>query len=192
MVAEALGPSCRIVSGGWAPWDLQIGDDADQFPQRIRIQVKNSARLQTWHSGHSESSRSSFNLTFRRRPEYWEKYNPNYYCEPSGFLCDLFALCFHGVTDRQVVDQKDPAQWVVYLVAAYANSGAISSAEHAWCKNNFEQTGRATSIQRRPETLNKGIRNRAPVPAIPVLDLNFQTVLAALSINEAGPLRSKP
>ena len=47
MVSEALGERCRVVGRDWYPWDLQIGDDENVFPDRIRIQVKNTARLQS-------------------------------------------------------------------------------------------------------------------------------------------------
>src|SRR4051794_40000142 len=49
MVAEALGPSCSVVSHGWHPWDLQIGAATAEFPERILIQVRNTARTQPWN-----------------------------------------------------------------------------------------------------------------------------------------------
>ena len=43
MVAEAIGPDCRIVSSGWHPWDLELGEPGTA--DFLRIQVKNSAAL---------------------------------------------------------------------------------------------------------------------------------------------------
>ncbi|MDK3073170.1 hypothetical protein QO034_08625 [Sedimentitalea sp. JM2-8] len=100
MLAEALGDQCAICSFGWAPWDLQIGKSEDTFPSRIRIQVKNSAARQTWHSESDAPSDCLFNLTYRKRPHYFERDNPGIPCETFGFMCDLFALCHHSEIDE--------------------------------------------------------------------------------------------
>ena len=180
MVAEALGKDCHVSSGGWAPWDLQIGKHSDLYPDRIRIQVKNSARLQTWHGPEAVGSQSSFNLVYRGCPAYWERDYSDRACEKSGFLCDVFALCFHSHTGRETIDQRDPAQWSVYLISAHPADGDITDAEFNGCKRRFDQTNRPRSLQRRPETLEIGIRGRRLVRPIPLQDLNIRAIRQVL------------
>lgn len=86
MVAEALGPECKLVSQGWYPWDLQIGPDESEVPDRIRIQVKNSARLQQWNLENGKLSDCQFNLKYSKRPDYFERDYPGVACEDCGFL----------------------------------------------------------------------------------------------------------
>lgn len=68
MVAEALGPNCQCVSGAWHVWDLQFGKSQDEYPNRIRIQVKNTARLQTWTHFSRNPSACQWELRARRKP----------------------------------------------------------------------------------------------------------------------------
>ena len=181
MLAEALGPVCRIASHGWAPWDLEIGPRAARFPDRIRIQVKNSASLQTWHGSESPPSDSLFNLTWRRRPAYWDRDAKDVPCEDEGFLCDLFALCHHPVSDPAIADQTDPAQWQVYLLAADPALGHITTAEVVACRATFVRTGKPTSTQRRPVTLETGIRSRGSIQPIPIPALTLSHIYRALA-----------
>ena len=160
MVAEAIGPECRICSGGWAPWDLEIGASTRAFPHRIRIQVKNSARMQTWHVPTSQPSEPVFNLSYRTLPTYWQRDNPDRQCEPQGFLCDIFVLCYHGLDDAETVDQRDPEQWQVFLLGATPRYGDITDAEFLACQKKLQTTGLPSSLQRRPSTMVKGIRGR--------------------------------
>lgn len=180
MLAEALGPTCRVASHGWAPWDLEIGPRNGTFPDRIRIQVKNSALLQTWHGATSPPSDSLFDLTWRRRPAYWDRDAKDVPCEDEGFLCDLFALCHHPVSDPAIADQTDPAQWQVYLLAADPALGHITPAEVLACRAGLARAGKPASTQRRPGTLETGIRSRRAVLPIPIPALMLSHVRSAL------------
>lgn len=180
MLAEQLGPLCRITSHGWAPWDLEIGPRTGTCPDRIRIQVKNSARLQTWHAEGHPASDSLFNLTWRHRPSYWMRDAADVPCEEEGFLCDLFALCHHPVEDRTLADQTDPAQWQVYLLAADPACGHVTTGEIAACRATLARTGRPSSAQRRPATLAQGIRGRRDARPIPLVSLTLADVAKAL------------
>lgn len=176
MVAEQLGPTCAITSGSWAPWDLQIGKDSDNFPDRIRIQVKNSARLQAWHGTNSNPSVAQFNLTYRALPSYWIRDFPERPSDPEGFQCDVFALCFHDNHDILTADQRDPKQWRVFLLSANHADGDITESEYLSCKKAFKVSGRPVTLQRRPDTMMIGIRNRRPAHVVQLPDLTLALV----------------
>ena len=116
MVAEALGDQCIIVSEGWHAWDLQIGNSYNEFPERIRIQVKNTATLQTWHNATEKLSKCRWVLKMRPKAAYFDEYNPNVPCEDYGYLCDVYILCHHPISDPQIADHRDPNQWDFYVV----------------------------------------------------------------------------
>ena len=180
MVAAALGKTCKITSGGWAPWDLQIGEDTENFPDRIRMQVKSAARLQTWHSPGAEASDPIFSLKYRNRPSYWARDFPSRSCETSGFLCDIFVLCFHDNSDRSTADQRDPAQWKVYLLSAHPEDGDITRDEFAERERTLNRTGRQSALQRRPQTMTEGIRGRRPTLALPLGELTSGAIYQTL------------
>lgn len=181
MVAQALGPECRITSQGWAPWDLEIGNSNDTFPHRIRIQVKNAARRQTWHQSTSAGSEAVFTLSYRKRPLYWTRDFPDHPCEDAGFLCDIFALCYHEEIDPISADQRDPSQWKVFLVSAYGADGDITKAELASCSTKLEIGQQRASLNRRPDTMVQGIRGRRPAKPIHLPDLKLHNLYDTLA-----------
>lgn len=173
MVAEALGPAARIVSHSWHPWDIQIGPDRASFPERVRIQVKNSARLQTWHENGSPPSRCVFHLPYRRLPASFTHGAPQVPCEPKGFLCDLFALCLHSEVVPDRADQREPAQWSVYLLPVVGPRQAVTDTELAFAEDALSKGARSSNVVRRPETLSQGIRGRPPVLPISLTALGL-------------------
>ena len=172
MVAEALGPECRIVSGGWHAWDLQIGPDEATFPQRLRIQVKNSARLQTWNAESGKLSETTFQLTYRRRPAYFARDFPGVPCEDVGFMCDLFILCHHPIEDPKLADHRDPNQWEFFILPVVGANPAVTELEIAYKKKFVEQTGKPSSTHRRPRTLVQGIRGRPRISPVSIDELS--------------------
>jgi hypothetical protein len=185
MVAEALGSGCEIVGGGWNAWDIQIGEDLDAFPDRIRIQVKSSARLQVWNKTNGKLSDSTFNLTYRKKPSYQEEYMPYANCEDIGFLCDLYILCLHDEADIRIADQRDPSQWKFYLVPVVGENCYISKAElanaHALIESGKQKS---SSFNRRPETMEKGIRGWDPITPLALNDLSIASVFNALGLHQ--------
>lgn len=174
MVAEAMGPECRLVSGGWHAWDLELGEPGT--PDFLRIQVKNSAALQSWHSEGSTPSECSFSLTYRARPAFFERDNPGVPCEPHGFLCDLYVLCHHPETDPSIADHADPDQWLVYLVPTDPKRGAITADE---IERAEQRAPRPRAVMRKPGTLETGIRGRIPIRPIPLAELSPARARAA-------------
>jgi hypothetical protein len=180
MMCEALGPECRPVGLAWHPWDLQIGSDSEGTPERIRIQVKNSAVLQSWNEIEGKASTPLFNLTWRRRPAYFDRTHPGVPCEQEGFLCDLFILCHHPAADWTVADHREPAQWRFYLVPVVGPPRAVSDAEIAAMRSGVLSSGKPSSTQRRPGTLESGIRGRRPIHPVSVDSLSISAVRRAM------------
>lgn len=181
MLAEALGDECRVASHGWHLWDLQFGPDEAEFPERIRIQVKNSARLQPWNSKTGKLSEALFKLPFKKRPDYIERDWPGVPCEEYGFHCEVFALCYHPVEDPARADHRDPDQWLVYLLPVVGQGCALSGPEMEAARRAVVERGaRVSYADRRPETLEDGIRNRPPVKPRSVGDLSVELIRSLL------------
>ena len=178
MVAEALGPACRHVGGGWHAWDLEVGSGRADDPV-IRIQVKNSARLQTWHRGGAMRSDPSFTLTYRRRPAYFDRDWAGVPCEEEGFLCDLYLLCLHDETDETVADHRDPAQWQFFVVPVTGPLSGVTEEERAWAEEKFRRTNRPVTLIRKPRTLAAGIRGRLPIRSVGVGELSADLLRAS-------------
>lgn len=188
MVAEALGKECRITSKGWAPWDLEIGPTNADYPARVRIQVKNAARRQTWHQENADGSDAIFSLVYRNRPTYWGRDFPDQPCEASGFLCDIFALCYHADVDPISADQRDPAQWTIYLVSAHEADGDITKAETAGCASKLRAGRHRATLNRKPESMSNGIRGRRPVRAIALPELNIRDICDVLANSRSASI----
>ena len=178
MVAEALGADCRAVGFGWHPWDLQIGPATSALPDRIRIQLKNSALLQSWNAASGRLSKPLFNLTWRHRPSYFVRDFPSIPCEDEGFLCDLFILCFHGEARIDVADHRDPDQWQFYLLPVTGSSCAITQSELAALQSRVRATGKPATVQRQPTTLETGIRGRPPAAPVKITELTIGALQA--------------
>lgn len=173
MLAEALGRECRISSHGWHPWDLQICPNEAEWPERIRIQVKNAARLQTWNAMSGKLSDANFKLAYKRRPSYFFQTWPGVPCDEIGFHCEVFALCYHPVEDAVRADHRDPDQWQVYLLPAVGPRCGITPVELEACRRAVAENGRTVSYAiRTPATLEKGIRGRPSVPPRSIRELS--------------------
>lgn len=154
MVAEALGHNRRVVSQAWNVWDLEIGDPKCDFPDRIRIQVKNTAATQIWHEPTGKLTDCQWSLKMRNRPDSFVRDNPNVPCEGYGFLCDVFILCHHPIRDWKLSDHRDLSQWDFYVVPV-AGSLALYSVNVP--KEMASKTRSYTAVS---ESLCKGIRGR--------------------------------
>jgi hypothetical protein len=160
MLAEALGPRCRLVSAGWHLWDLQFGPSDRECPARIRIQVRNTAALQTWSKG--VTSACQWILASRPAPAYFGRDHPHVPCESAGYLCDVFILAHHPGSDPTKADHRDPYQWRFFVVP-------VTPRHRLFPLDIPYAAGRDRwSYIVRPETLERGIRGRPPVPAVSI------------------------
>jgi len=182
MVAEALGTECKTVGFGWNAWDLQIGESGADLPDRIRIQVKNNARMQVWNAGTKRLSDATFSLPWRRRPDYFERYTPGVPCEAEGFLCDVFILCHHPETDGTSADQRDPSQWEFYILPVRGPNCAVTESEIASMRAHLAKGKARASTIRRPETLQHGIRGRPKIEPIRIDQLSIRRIRKSLGL----------
>ena len=177
MVADALGERCQVVSHGWHPWDLQIGDSKSEFPNRIRIQIKNTARIQTWRRPEDAPSKCQWELKMRKKPAYFERDNPGVSCEDYGYLCDLFVLCHHPLEDPDAVDHRDPSQWHFYLVPVTPDHSIFP------VKPMREGQKSPSCYTVVPKSLRKGIRGRPPIKPLAFDQLRIDEIFRALALS---------
>ncbi len=99
----------------WAAWDLVQRDTG------ARIEVKQSAFLQTWSVPTSNSkARPSFDI--RARSGYSDdgsKQGSEW--QPTGWMrqADIYVMAWHDETDPRVADHRKPGQWQFYIVAEH-------------------------------------------------------------------------
>ena len=98
------------LTGTWDAWDLE------QAESGARIEVKQSAALQTW-SAPDDAPSSGAPPTFDIAPR------SGYYAadgwlasEPPQRLADLYVMARHAETDRSIADHRLPDQWRFYVV----------------------------------------------------------------------------
>ena len=104
IVATAL-PDWKWCSTDYSSHDFVRG--------RIRIEVKQSARRQTWSCG--RLSRPSWDIA--PRTGFW--LNGVTWVPTPGRNADLYLLGLHSVTDERA-DHRDPLQWQFYVIPALA------------------------------------------------------------------------
>ncbi|SEW22802.1 hypothetical protein SAMN05444851_2297 [Aliiroseovarius sediminilitoris] len=182
MVAQALGQRCAIVGDGWFPWDLQIGPLTANFPDRVRVQVKNTARLQPWNLHDGIQSKASFNLTYRNLPKSLRFEERGIPCESRGFLCDAFILCEHPENDPRRANQKDPSQWRFYVLPVRGPNSAVTETEMQYLEGRLAAGSTSASTQRHPRTLAKGIRGRPQIHSIGIAELTLRNLKQALEL----------
>ena len=107
-------PAWRM-TGTWDGWDLEYGERGP------RVEVKQSGALVKWGpKAPIVSSKGSPRFNIEPHGRYWET-------SPLGQTetiesrsprrhADVYVFAWHGVTDRDEVDQRDPTQWQFYVV----------------------------------------------------------------------------
>ncbi len=107
MVARALTPDYQL-SRGWEAYDLiHLGSGC-------RIEVKQSATRQTWHEGEPPKWASSFDIACRTGEFDGSAWLP---FETPKRAAHIYIFAWHGIHD-DTCDQRDPAQWIFYVVPA--------------------------------------------------------------------------
>jgi hypothetical protein len=136
-----------------------------EFPDRIRIQVKNTSRTQTWNKRSKKLSECQWSLTLRNKPNYFDAYNPGVPCERYGFLCDAFVLCCHFEEDWSKADHRNLSQWNFYVVP-------VTNELTPYPINIPDKLPAPDkSYTVKPATLRAGIRRRPPLEPVGFRDL---------------------
>lgn len=106
IVALALEPQWEWCSADYASWDFERCAD------HLRLEVKHSAALQSWHVG--KVSRASFDIAAR-----YEWIAGKGWCGPPYRQANIYVFAHHPVTD-EYADHRDPQQWQFYVVRTEA------------------------------------------------------------------------
>lgn len=112
LVAAALGPQWFLpwTEGfDWAPWDLEHG------PSATRIEVKQSAALQPWHSAQGARTRSP-RFDIAPRTGYWT--DESVWVDRRGRPAHIYIFAWHPETDPDLADHRAPEQWLFFPVTA--------------------------------------------------------------------------
>lgn len=104
IVALALEPEWHWVSSDYSGWDFER-------PDGVRLEVKQSAVLQSWNDNGS-LSKASFDIAPRTG-----RYEGQIWVEEKGRAAQIYVFAHHIISD-QTADHKDPTQWEFYVIAA--------------------------------------------------------------------------
>jgi hypothetical protein len=107
MVDVALPAHWTWCSAGYSSWDF-ISQDG------IRLEVKQSAALQSWSTPGSPPSKCVFDIA--PRTGRWEGTT---WVSGAGRNADLYVFAHHPVADL-TADHREPAQWRFYVVPTTA------------------------------------------------------------------------
>ncbi len=103
IVALTLEPVWRWCAADYAAWDFERADG-------VRLEVKQSAYLQSWASNPSSKVKPSFDV--RGRTGRWEGAT---WVDDVGRPAHLYLFCYHERQDDSA-DHRDPSQWRFYIV----------------------------------------------------------------------------
>ena len=110
MIVLALGEEWNLTSArrGWAPWDIERNDGA-------RLEVKQSAVLQTWSLAHDAPPRRTATFDIACRKELWTK-GGDYPPYMPGGPADVYIFAWHPILDYKVADHRCAEQWRFFVV----------------------------------------------------------------------------
>lgn len=106
MLAQVLEPEWRWCSADWASHDFENA-------YGLKLEVKQSAALQSWHEPGLRSNRGRFDI--RARTGRYE--GARWIGEP-GRAAQIYVFGWHGLTDPNVADHRDSSQWQFYAMKA--------------------------------------------------------------------------
>lgn len=104
LVAALLSDEWKHCGTGWSSWDIEHRSNGK------RIEVKQSAARQSWHSPSSRTTYPSFDIA--PRTGYWNNDN---WVEGEGRPADIYIFAWHPVSD-ETCDHRCPGQWKFYAV----------------------------------------------------------------------------
>ena len=111
MILSALGEQWKSF-GGWGGWDLERDDG-------IRLEVKQSAALQSWHAAASagKPSPSSFDIA-PRGGYYTDSTDAGVWrtVEVPVRSADIYVFAWHPEKSPEIADHRRAEQWEFYVV----------------------------------------------------------------------------
>lgn len=105
MLAQVLEPEWRWCAADWASHDFENGNG-------VRLEVKQSSALQSWHEEGLPPNRGRFDISCRKmRWEGAKRINE------AGRFASIYVFGWHPECDPSVADHRDPRQWQFHVVA---------------------------------------------------------------------------
>lgn len=110
LALSELRPPWSLTDNTWASWDLW------QEESHARIEVKQSAALQTWSAPNdapSSGAPPAFDIAPRNSHNTADGWIS---VEPPQRPADLYVMAWHAETDSSIADHRLPDQWRFYVV----------------------------------------------------------------------------
>jgi hypothetical protein len=104
MLAHVLEPEWRWCSADWASHDFEHASGT-------RLEVKQSAALQSWHEEGLAPNKGTFDIAPRK--VRWE--GPRR-IEEAGRYASIYVFAWHPLTDPVIADHRQPEQWQFHVV----------------------------------------------------------------------------
>ncbi len=104
IVAEALGSEWKWVSEDWSAWDFERSDG-------MRLEVKQSAALQSWHRSGLKRPNPRFDCAARTGRWAGSIWIP----EPQRFA-DIYVFAYHSEMNAELADHRVSDQWAFFVV----------------------------------------------------------------------------
>ena len=114
MLALRLEPEWRYVGQDWQGWDFE------HIGRGVRMEVKQSARRQTWSRDKGDRP-AALSFDISPRTGYWEDAVTWCSFEERQRLAEIYVFAAHeGFDPPAAVDHRDPAQWRFLVLPASA------------------------------------------------------------------------
>lgn len=104
IIALHIGDVWTWCGANYAAWDFEHAKD------KIRLEVKQSARKQSWAPPAHGKTSTVFDIRERTG-----RYEGTVWIEEAGRAADIYVFAYHGGDDDNV-DHRDPEQWQFYIV----------------------------------------------------------------------------
>ena len=104
MLAQVLEPQWRWCSADWASHDFENAEG-------VKLEVKQSAALQSWHTDGFKPNRGRFDIA--KRKLRWQGAKR---IDEGGRYADLYVFAWHPGVDPALADHREPDQWIFHLV----------------------------------------------------------------------------
>ena len=112
MLALRLEPEWRYVGQDWQGWDFE------HVKTGVRMEVKQSARRQTW-SREKGNRPAALKFDISPRTGYWKSAVDWHHFDKPSRLADIYVFAVHeGFDPPEAVDHRDPAQWRFFVLPA--------------------------------------------------------------------------
>ena len=131
----------------WAAWDLR------QDETGARIEVKQSAALQTWTAGTPGNSPPAFDIA--PRTGYFEDGSGSWVepTAPSRFA-DLYIMAWHSERNPRVADHRRPDQWQFFVVPEHS----LKPGQKRISLNPLARLSPPVTFEELPETVDDALR----------------------------------